>query len=97
MTTGLYEIKWLDIQSCDEPWVDLKEAKAMKPVEMTTLGYLLEANDEHVVVASTLCSDGETVGSVNAIPTAVIKCCMPVRRSPEDCESKDCCSGSVSL
>tara|TARA_R110002096_G_scaffold14804_1_gene52299 strand:+ start:1251 stop:1541 length:291 start_codon:yes stop_codon:yes gene_type:complete len=94
---GLYEITWLDIQSCDEPWIDLKEAKEMKPIEMKTLGYIIEANDDYVVVASTLCSDGETVGSVNSIPTSVIKCCMPIRKSPEDCKSETCCSGSMSL
>ncbi len=94
---NLYEITWLDIQSCDEPWVDLKEAMEMKPIEMTTLGYLLEANKDYVVIVSTMCSDKESVGSVNAIPMAVIKCLMPVRRSPDECKSEKCCSGSVSL
>ena len=65
-------ILWKDIQSCDEPWVDLKEAKEMKPVEMKTVGYILEQTEDCVVIASTLCQDGESVGSVNAIPMGTV-------------------------
>ena len=88
----LVRVVWVDIQSCDEPWIDLKEAKAMKPIEMTTVGYMLEESKDHVVVVSTVCSDKESVGSVNAIPRGVIRCVTPLRLDAQDCGETPCCS-----
>jgi hypothetical protein len=90
----LVKVAWTDIHSCDDPWISVKEAKEMRPVSMETVGYLLEKTKDYVTVISTACEDGETVGSVNAIPMGVVKCVVPLKTDPESCSMTDCCSKS---
>ena len=69
----LVRVTWVDIHSYDEPWMDLKEAQSMKPVEMDTVGWIAEESEEHIVIFSTQSTEGDSVGSINAIPKGVIK------------------------
>ena len=89
----LARIEWLDIQSFDGPWMDLAEAKGMKPVAMETIGWLIEITDTHVVICSTRSEDGD-VGSVNSIPRGVIcsySSLLPmVDEKPMECDGESC-------
>lgn len=70
-------IRWTDIASYDGAWLDLSDAKDMKPGSMETLGWIIKETPEFVVVASTVDRDEDIVGSVNAIPRAVITEIVP--------------------
>jgi len=65
-------VRWTDIASHDGAWMDLEDAKALKPGQMQTLGWVIKETPDYIVVASTIDQDEDIVGSVNAIPRTVI-------------------------
>jgi len=65
------EVRWIDPSGIGG-WVTLEEARRNKPVVCTTAGYLLEDAKDHIVVASTICSNGKT-SDITSIPKAVIQ------------------------
>ena len=89
----LVRVNWMDIGSYDGPWMDLSEAKEMRPVPMETVGYILEMSETHIVVCSTVSEDG-AVGSVNSIPRGVVTGFMPLTTVPSDlpleCDDINC-------
>lgn len=54
-----------------------EDAKALKPASMETLGWIIHETDTHIVIASTLDSSEDLVGSVNSIPRSVISEVLP--------------------
>lgn len=70
----LIMVKWLDILGEDQsPWSTLDEAKELKPAPITSIGKLLEDNDEYLTIAASWDDESELVGNVNCIPKGVIR------------------------
>jgi hypothetical protein len=65
-------VRWTDITSYDGSWMGLEEAKALKPAQMETLGWIIRSDETYIVLASTMDANEDVVGNVNAIPRAVI-------------------------
>jgi hypothetical protein len=65
-------VKWLDITSQGDPWIDMADAMAMKPAVMVSLGWIIREAPDFFTLASTLDTEEELVGDVNCIPRAAI-------------------------
>ena len=65
-------VHWIDITSCEQPWMTKEEAGALKPAEMWSAGVVVRQDSECLVVAGTLDPVEESYGNVNAIPRGVI-------------------------
>tara|TARA_Y100001973_G_scaffold28905_1_gene43607 strand:+ start:45 stop:308 length:264 start_codon:yes stop_codon:yes gene_type:complete len=68
-------ITWMDICSCDAAWMSLEDALEYCPTPIQTLGWIIEDNEEYVVVVSSYSTeeDDRVFGSVCAIPRSVIE------------------------
>ena len=66
-------VVWLDIAGKDDAWVDISEAKSMKPGRMISSGWLLREAEEYIVLASSLDTQEGLAGNINAIPRCVIE------------------------
>ena len=85
-------ITWVDVKAYEGAWMDVSEAETYKPVEMSTLGWIIKEEEDYIVVVSTKDTEG-LVGSVNAIPRQTILSitCVTVgcpMLTPELCECK---------
>lgn len=65
-------VLWTDISGQERPWLSYEEAIGLEPILMKTVGYIIHEDDEKVVVCSTMATDEEHYGNVNAIPRGVI-------------------------
>ncbi|MGB0165206.1 MAG: hypothetical protein ACPF9I_07335, partial [Candidatus Thalassarchaeaceae archaeon] len=65
-------ILWTDISGQERPWLTHEEAISLEPILMKTVGYIIHEDDEKIVVCSTMSTDEEHYGNVNAIPRGVI-------------------------
>ena len=67
-------ITWNDITSCDAAWMSLEEAMEYKPSPIQTLGWIIEDNEDYIVVIGSVSTeeDDRVCGSVCAIPQAVV-------------------------
>jgi hypothetical protein len=65
-------ILWADITGQERPWLTHEEAISLEPILMKTVGYIIHEDDEKIVVCSTMSTDEEHYGNVNAIPRGVI-------------------------
>ena len=67
-------ITWNDITSCDAAWMSLEEAMEYKPSPIQTLGWIIEDNEEYIVVIGSVSTEenDKVCGSVCAIPQAVV-------------------------
>lgn len=51
----LIKITWLDHTTYDDcAWRSIEESKELRPITMTTVGYLLEDHKDYYIVASTI-------------------------------------------
>ena len=66
------KVVWLDIQSWQETWAELEEAKDLKPLQMVSHGYILSDETSHIVLAGTASSCWTCFGDLNAIPRGCI-------------------------
>ena len=66
-------VVWLDIIGVDQAWGTSDDLKALEPVAITTVGRLVEENEEYIIVASSWDASGESFGNVNCIPVGVIQ------------------------
>jgi hypothetical protein len=66
----------------------LEEAKALKPAQMETLGWIIRAEEDYIVLVSTMDSSEDLVGNVNSIPRNAI---TEIVRKPEGGCSADFC------
>jgi len=66
-------VVWLDIAGKDEAWVEISEAKSMKPGRMVTSGWILKEEENYIVLASSLDTQEGLAGNINAIPRCVIE------------------------
>jgi len=81
-------VRWTDITSYDGSWMGLEEAKALKPAQMETLGWIIRSEENYIVVVSTMDSSEDLVGNVNAIPRNAIS---EIVKRPVDGPSGDFC------
>ena len=65
-------ILWTDITGQERPWLTHEEAISLEPILMKTVGYIIHEDDEKIVVCSTMDTEEEHYGNVNAIPRGVI-------------------------
>ena len=67
-------ITWNDITSCDAAWMSLEEAMEYKPSPIQTLGWIIEDNEDYIVVIGSVSTEenDKVCGSVCAIPQAVV-------------------------
>lgn len=61
-------VLWKDITT-DGDWLD--ELKGLEPIDVVTLGFIVEEKDDHIVVAQTISADEGGFGRV-AIPKILI-------------------------
>tara|TARA_Y100001937_G_C6889400_1_gene228348 strand:- start:190 stop:459 length:270 start_codon:yes stop_codon:yes gene_type:complete len=67
-------VHWIDIIGDDHnPWSSLEQAKDMKPEPISTIGKVVEDNDEFMVVASSWNDQGGLLGNLNCIPKGVVQ------------------------
>ena len=64
---------WLDIAGRDDAWMEISDARGLKPARMITSGWILKDVEDHIVVASSLDTQEGLAGNVNAIPRCVIQ------------------------
>ena len=73
----LIAVTWTDTvgHPDNDVWMTCDEAKELKPVDMTSIGYLLVERDDFIVIASTksVDDDDDCFGNVNAIPRPCVK------------------------
>jgi len=80
-------VHWIDIIGDDEnPWSSLEQAKEMKPEPISTIGKVVEDNDQHMVVASSWNEQGNLLGNLNCIPKGVIQSVVEVEVELEEAE-----------
>lgn len=65
-------VTWVDITSQTEPWIDVEEARQLRPARMITAGWIVEQTPEYLTIASTVDLDSDLVGDVNCIPTRTL-------------------------
>ena len=68
----VYEVLWQDA------WIDpqdysLEKAKIQKPIERYTIAYLVDENEERLVLSTDYFVVGSDVNSLIVIPTGMIK------------------------
>ena len=72
-------VHWIDIIGDDHnPWSSLEQAKDMKPEPISTIGKVVEDNDEFMVVASSWNDQGGLLGNLNCIPKGVVQSVVEV-------------------
>ena len=65
------KVKWIDSMSDNGRWT-LAEDIDMKPTECTTFGFLVEANEDYLIVAQTLGMEPEQYCQMMCIPAKSI-------------------------
>ena len=87
------KVTWVDTQGMDGPWVSREDVLEMEPIMMVTLGYLIEHDDDCVIVAGTKSECNTCYGNVNCIPRCCVRCIQPLNIDCEYlCPQEDCCS-----
>tara|TARA_R100000234_G_scaffold30961_1_gene18215 strand:- start:539 stop:754 length:216 start_codon:yes stop_codon:yes gene_type:complete len=66
----------------------LEEAKALKPAQMETLGWIVRSEEDYIVIVSTMDSSEDLVGNINAIPHSAIT--EIVRKPVDGCPTDFC-------
>ena len=69
--TKIVKVKWIDSMSDNGRWT-LAEDIDMKPTECTTLGFLVEGNEQFITVAQTLGMEPEQYCQMMCIPQKAI-------------------------
>ena len=72
VVVGAKLILWNDISGQERPWLTHEEAISLEPILMRTVGYIIHEDDEKIVVCSTMDTEEEHYGNLNAIPRGVI-------------------------
>ncbi len=69
---NMIQVTWVDITSQTEPWIEVEEARQLRPARMVTAGWIVEQTPEYLTIASTVDLDSDSVGDVNCIPTRTL-------------------------
>lgn len=72
------QITWLDIHASRETWLTEGEAAELRPLTMTTIGWIVRECRDWLTVCSTISNDGQLMGDVNCIPRGCILTVMPL-------------------
>lgn len=75
----IVKITWSDTHGTAEPWVSPEEAIAITPIDMVTVGYLVEHTDQSVTIAGTMSDCKEHYGNINCIPRGCVKNIVPLK------------------
>jgi len=66
-------VRWTDIVGVETPWISREEIDELRPADMVTVGQVVAAQDDFIVVAGTVDVSREGhFGNVNVIPRGVI-------------------------
>jgi hypothetical protein len=68
----LVQVEWLDITGSERPWLELEEAKDMKPARIISVGQLIVDEKDRIVIAGSWGAEGE-LGNLNCIPREVVQ------------------------
>tara|TARA_Y100000588_G_C13884609_1_gene766031 strand:- start:65 stop:553 length:489 start_codon:yes stop_codon:yes gene_type:complete len=71
-------IEWLDTTSIQDAWCSEEEASELKPAIIRTVGTVIHANDDFVIISGSVGTEGE-LGDVNCIPCGCIVFQTPLR------------------
>lgn len=74
-------VHWLDITSCEHPWLTQEEAAVLIPAEMWSAGLIVTQNEKVLVLAGTVDPSEPAYGNVNAIPMGVVLSVRPLKHS----------------
>lgn len=74
---NLVEIKWLDSKAAPNIWEYLDDLDALKPVEISSTGYLIDNNTEYKTIVQSL-SETQILGRIS-IPVCSIISIVDVR------------------
>jgi len=76
-------IRWTDIVGVEAPWISREELDELRPAEMVTVGQIVSAEDDFIVVAGTMDALREShFGNVNVIPRGVIQSIAHLKVQP---------------
>lgn len=88
MITDWVLVHWLDITSCEHPWISKEEAAELQPTEMWSAGFIVKESDKALVIAGTVEPTDGAFGNVNAIPKGVVISVRPLQiASPSEASS----------
>lgn len=87
-------VHWLDITSCEHPWLTQEEATVLRPAEMWSAGHIVTQDKKVLVLAGTVDPSELSYGNVNAIPMGVVLSVRPLNHSapaegPDDAALRD--------
>ncbi len=73
-------VTWNDITSFDGAWMSIEEALEYEPSPIQTLGWIIEDNDEYIVMIGSISvgEEDKVCGSVCAIPKTVVVSVSPL-------------------
>lgn len=82
----LVKVTWKDIQGIEGPWVDFEEARALTPVTVETVGWVVAEDSLFVTLVSSLeAAETKTFcGSITSIPRGCILSMLLVSVGTED-------------
>jgi len=72
-------VHWLDITSCEHPWMTKEEVADVQPTEMWSVGTVISNSDKALVIAGTYDPQNESYGNVNALPKGIVLSIRPLR------------------
>lgn len=73
-----HKVTWVDIHASRETWQTEQEVAELRPLTMTTIGYIVRECREWMTLCSTISSDGALMGDVNCIPRGCIQSIEPL-------------------
>ena len=78
-------VRWTDIVGVEAPWISREEIDELRPAEMVTVGQIVSAEDDFIVVAGTMDASREGhFGNVNVIPRGVIQSIEHLQPQPPE-------------
>ena len=79
MKPDLLVVTWHDISSRAD-WQGLEEVQALRPEKCITVGWLVQQDDDQIIVADSVTESGE-FGGTTVIPRAVIQKTKKIAKS----------------
>ena len=87
----LVRVVWIDTNGVDDSWMSREDVLDVAPIEMVTIGYLVENDDVFVTVAGTISACQELFGNVNCIPRCCVRSIQPLKVDTDYLQAQDDC------
>ncbi len=87
----LVKVVWIDTNGIDDSWVSREDVLDITPIEMETIGYLVENDDVFVTVSGTVSDCRELFGNVNCIPRCCVRSIQPLKVDTDYLQPQDDC------